>query len=355
MIEGHPTVFDTLEAARIHAVSLELGADLIGFVQPDPTHFLDQLTTLRRQIAHELGMVLPPLRVAQGSSGLRPREYMVLIQGARAGGGEVHTDRLLTFDPPAEIAGEAVLDPIYGVPAMWVRKADENRLQQPAYDASSVIIMHLNEVVRRHAAELLTRQDVRHMLDFCRKWDAEAVEALLDDIPLATVRKVFQNLLAEGVSLRPLSVIVEALADASASSRDASTLTEVVRAGLARLISDRAMDAQGVVSCLVLSPDVERLCAAGVERLARGEAPMEPATGARLVAGINLAMREVGRPLPLVVQPSLRLLVRRVTEAMMPALRVLSYSELMPLRPPRPTIRAIQAVALAPEGPPPAQ
>ncbi|MFO7171542.1 MAG: flagellar biosynthesis protein FlhA [Bacillota bacterium] len=329
-----------LQLIQVDPLELELGYGLLPLADPSMGgDLMDRVMMIRRQIALELGLVLPYIRVRDNMA-LRPNQYVVKLKGVEIGQGEVLPDHYLAMDPSGAaepIPGIETREPAFGLPALWVSAADRERAEMAGYtvvDAASVIATHLTELVRRHAHELLGRQETKALVDKVKETHPAVVEELVPKtLTLGEVQKVLQNLLREGVSIRDLVTIFEILADYGAVTRDPEVLTEHVRAGLGRAIC-RQFGLQGRVRVITLHPELEQRLAQAVDRQAGGTyLSLEPETVHRLVGEIARLAQEVaaGGQTPVVVTaPAIRPYVKRLTERAIPRLVVLSWNELDP-------------------------
>jgi flagellar biosynthesis protein FlhA len=342
-----PESMDALLA--IDPLQLEVGYGLLGLVdqQGKGGDLLERIRLLRRQFAADLGFVVPAIRV-RDSAALGTTQYAVRVRGGEVARGEVFPDRLLAMNPADGddlVEGFEVREPTFGLPARWIATAQRDGAQAAGYtvvDASTVVATHLSETIRRHAAALLGRQDVQALVTRVRETHPAVVEGLVPALlPLGTVHRVLQRLLAESVSIRDLPIILEVLADLAPMTKDPAVLAEHARAALAESVTRPYVGADGVLRVLMLAPDTERLL---TERLARLEGDDGGGDLAQpLIDGVARAMRAAppfdAKPVLLVPSP-LRRHVRRLTERALPHLVVLSYVEL----PPDVTVRAMAAV-----------
>jgi flagellar biosynthesis protein FlhA len=321
----------------VELLSLEVGLDLLPLIDAERNgELLVRIAGLRKQLALDLGLIVPPIHVKDDLR-LRPGMYRVSISGTKVAQGEIRVGRLLAIDPTglalSAIAGDAVREPTYGLPAKWIFPADRAAAEAvgaTVVDPSSVVATHLSEIARKHAHELLGRREAQELLDLAGKTHGKLIEELIPHIlPVGEVIKVLRNLLAEGVSIRDLRTILETLADAAPQQRDPAELTEIVRQRLARQITAAQTDAAGEVRALVLDPRAEELVRQG----GRGA---DPQALSRLTSAIEEAARravERDEPPLLVVAPDVRRAVAAIAQRYAPGLTVLSYRELDPAVP----------------------
>ena len=321
-------------------LELEVGYSLIPLVDPGQGgDLLDRVRLVRRQFATDLGFVVPPVRIRDNLQ-LKPVAYAIKVRGLVVAQGEILVGHFLAMNPGTAtepIAGVATTEPTFGLPAQWISADERERAQVLGYtvvDPSSVITTHLTETIRRHARDLLGRQEVQGLLDVIKPSHPSVVETLVPNLlPLGTVQKVLQNLLAEGVSIRDLALILEALADAAPATKDPVVLTEYVRQGLGRTICRELTAGDGVLKVFTLSPALEQRLA---DALAEGDQgrylALEPRTAQRVIEAIAKTIgTEPPDGTPVVLcGPVIRPHLRRLTERYLPHLAMLSYNEIGP-------------------------
>ncbi|GBD40853.1 Flagellar biosynthesis protein FlhA [bacterium HR39] len=336
-----PTEDDPLRALEIDPMRLELGYGLLPLVGRDGRAQLPaQIRALRRQLAAELGFVMPPVRI-QDNIQLPASTYVVRIKDIEAGRGEVRPGMLLVMNPqggPVEVPGEDTREPTFGLPARWVAQRYRDEALARGYtvvDAATVITTHLTEIVKDNLADLLTFAETRKLLDSLPEEYRKLMDELVPArITLTGIQRVLQGLLAERVSIRDLPAILEAIGEAVQHTQSLVRITEHVRTRLARQISFAACGPGGYIPVVTLSPQLERafheaLVGEGEDRVL----DMEPA---RLQAFLE-AVRETFERLAargelpvLLVSPSIRPYVRSVIERFRPGTAVLSHAEIHP-------------------------
>ncbi len=347
---GDEEIVDEAEALlAVDPLCVEVGYDLIDAVGADqPGGILDKIKGLRRQLATELGFVLPPVRVRDNLQ-LPPDRYDILLKGVRIASGRIPRGRLLALDVGAsrKIEGIATRDPAFGLPATWIdpAKADEARAAgYTVVDPPSVLSTHLMEVIRRNAAELLGREDVARLLDRLQRTHPKAVAELVPErMTVGEVQRVLQALLTEQVPIRDLATIVELMADAAARTRDTQEIAESVRRGLARAIVAPLLDEQGTLNAVGLDPALEdeltrALVPQGPERPAEG---MSPGRAREIVARIGQAVTTAGNQVAVVVGPRLRPYLAALLRPHLPHTPVLSTLEI----PPEVQLKAVATVS----------
>ncbi len=339
---------DVESLMAIDPLCVEVGYDLISAVGADkPGGILDKIKGLRRQLAGELGFVLPPVRVRDNLQ-LPPDQYSVLLRGVKIGGGRIPRGRLLALEAGVTraIEGEKTSDPAFGLPALWIApdRADEARAGgYTVVDPPSVISTHLMELIGRHSADLLGREDTARLIDTLQKQQPKAVAELVPErLTIGEVQRVLQGLLKEGVPIRDLPLIVEALADAAQSSRDTAVLVEYVRRALGRTLTTPLVDERGVLKAVALDPQIEDELTGGLV----GDAPNGRADGIsaqrarEIVSRISTAIASTGGNV-MIVGPRLRPALALLLRPHLPHTQVLSTLEI----PPEVTLRAVATVA----------
>ncbi|HYO11099.1 MAG TPA: flagellar biosynthesis protein FlhA [Tepidisphaeraceae bacterium] len=347
--EADPAAAATASADRQHdvgkmldldALGLELGHGLVRFAEASRGgDLLDRLMEVRRQIALELGLVVPPVRISDNPQ-LGVNDYAIKLRGQTIARGQTYPDQFLAIDEGeaagAIIGGEETADPATGRLAYWItdsQGSEADKLFYRVVDAPSVLVAHLAEVIRSHAAELLTRQAVGDLLDNLRQRAAAVVDELIpDQVRPGELQKVLQNLLRERVPIRDLETILETVGDYAQRTRDADVLTEYVRVALGRTICKRHVDEHDHLPCLALSSSLEELIRGHIETGERGGVvyTVPPATAQRIghdVADEVLRHTYDGRRPVVLVGAPIRLAVRRIIEPVAPHVAVLSVAE----------------------------
>jgi len=334
-------------------LELQIGYELIPLVdRQQGGELLDRIRAMRSQFSQELGIVVPPIHIRDNLQ-LQPKEYAILLKGVEVARGEVMPDRLLALLPGVEakgLEGVRTKDPAFGLPALWIRPEDRERairLGATVVDPATVLITHMMEVIRRHAHELLTRQDVQRLLEALARHYPKVVEDVVPNLlPLGTVQKVLQNLLRERIPIKDLLTILEALGDAASLTKDPALLTEYVRQALARTITKMYQSEDGTIYAIVLARDLEEALSRSVQKGEFGEflAP-DPALMERFLLKLRKATEKIppeAGQVVLITSPELRRHVRRIVEQVLPILPVLSPAEILP----EVRIKTVQVVGL---------
>lgn len=317
-------------------VSLEIGAALIPLVSARRgPGLLDRIGGLRRDLAKQSGLWVPAVRVRDNIQ-LDPPTYRILIGGREVARGEVRPDLWLAIDPggasPIALPGEVAREPAFGLPARWIAEPDRNRAEMAGYtvvDAPSVIITHLGEAVRRHAAELLGRDDLKAMVDKVRETSPAVVDELIPAVvTMGTLHRVLTNLLAERVPISNLTRILESLAAHAPAIKDVGELTERVRVDIGRAIADRFRDPNGRIRAIVLDPRLE----VDLRRSAQGtQLALDPARLEQFTLKLNAEVRQAnarGHEVTLLCDGSIRRAVHHVLARALPDLTVMAYQEI---------------------------
>jgi len=346
--EGQPVE----ELLTVDRLGIEIGYRLIGLVEPGKHGgLLDHIRSLRRQFAQGMGLVVPPIRVRDNVQ-LDPNAYRILLAGQEIARGSLRAGHFLAMDPSGTakpIQGIETVEPAFGLPARWISEADKDRAELLGYtviDAASVLITHVTEVLKKVAGELLSRDDVKALIDNLKKATPAVVEELIPgQLTLGQVQRILSGLLKEGVPIRNLQTILEALADACIETKDPRQLTEHVRTRLARTIVEPHLDAAGTLYAAFLEPELERNLA---EALAGNEGVTNLPAGflGRFVdrtAEALSAMARDGRDPVLVTRANLQAFLTEAITNVIPNASMLSYQETTPAK----KIETTQRIAVA--------
>ncbi len=323
-------------------MELNIGYNLVPLVDVRQDGvLLERIKMIRRRCARELGIIVPLIRIRDDMS-LPPNGYSIIIKENVVARGEVMLNHYLAMETgrvTEKIEGIPTTEPTNNIPALWIREENKEKAQMAGYmvvDPVTVIATHLMETINKHAHELLTRQDVRRLLDRL----SERYPALVDDLvpnllSLGTVQKVLQNLLKERVPIRDLITILETLSDHAQTTKDPMLLTEFVRRSLGRTICKELVDEDGTLKVLTLSPEVERNIADAIQdRDGTMYLALDPDMAQRIVNGIASAITEMPhlqiQPVILCAEPLVRPFLRQLVERFIPGLAVLSYEEIPP-------------------------
>lgn len=325
-----PKVEDFL---RVDPMELTIGPGLVTLAQSGD--LLAQISAVRTHIAHELGMLLPKMRIKDNLRA-EPFAYELKLRGIPVATGEARIDRLLavrTSFVAGELSGQRTVDPVSGRPAIWIEPAQRDRAELLGYlvqNPTDALFTHLHEVVREHAAELLTRQQVHGLLDNLRLASPKIVDELVPSLlKPAQVHQVLENLLRERVPIRDLETILETLGDYADRTQNTALLTEYVRSALARTICQRHRDEQRVLRLLTLDPDLEDVIAAGVDFRESGlVVKLSLATSDVIRQSLTETLAATEANVVLATSSSVRLGLRHLTATAFPRLTILSLNEI---------------------------
>lgn len=338
-------------------LGVDLGYGLLGLV--DDAHqgtLMRRIAAIRTQLGMELGLPVPPVRIRDDAA-LPPHSYVVRLRGAAIGEGSLEPERLLAIAASSEprqsldpLPGPRVTEPAFGLPAWWIGPAERALAEARGYtvvEPEVALATHLSELIARHAAEVLSRQDVQVLLDDLRHVNPAGVNELVPDLAsVGQLHQVLRGLLAEGVPITDLGAIVEALADGLRATPDLSEATEHVRAALGRAICERHRGEDGMLAVYLLDPEVEGRIAEAIVDTPQGPlCLLDPADLQELLRGTQRAIEEMaarGYAPALLTAPPIRRHVRALLERSFPELAVLSHAEVAP----EVRLRALGTIAL---------
>ena len=324
----------------IDPLELEVGYGLISLVDKEQGgKFLDRVRSIRRQFAVEMGMIVPPIHIRDNLQ-LNSSEYQILLKGVRIAGAELMVNHYLAMDPgdaARKIEGIETKEPAFNIPACWIPESKKEEAKLAGYtvvDDATIMATHLTEVLRKHASELLGRQEVQNLLDNLSKTYPKAVEELVPNLlSLGAVQKVLQNLLGERISIRDLLTIVETLADCAPMTKDPDLLTEYVRNKMSRAFISPHIGEDGYLKLITMSQDVESILLKGIQKTDHGSyLSVDPNIADSIISSIKKeaekAMSKNIQPI-LLTTPVIRRHLRKMIEYFVPSLMVLSQSELL--------------------------
>lgn len=324
----------------VDPLELEVGYGLISLVDREQGgKFLDRVRSIRRQFALEMGMVIPPIHIRDNLQ-LKSSEYQVLLKGVKIAGANLMMNHYLAMDPgdvSRKIEGVETMEPAFNIPAVWIpeeRKEEAKLAGYTVVDDATIMATHLTELLRKHASELLGRQEVQNLLDNLSKSYPKAVEELVPNLlSLGVLQKVMQNLIRERISIRDLLTIVETLADYAVLTKDPDLLTEYVRNKLSRSIISPYIGEDGFLKLITMDPGVEDLLIQGIQKADHGSyLSIDPKIADSIIASIKQeaekAMSKNIQPI-LLTSPVIRRHLKKMVEYFVPSLMVLSQSELL--------------------------
>jgi flagellar biosynthesis protein FlhA len=257
---------------QVDPIEVEIGYGLISMVDEEAGGDLFQrITNLRKQIALELGLIVPPIRVRDNLQ-LQPSQYVIRIRGVQVAGGELYMDHFLSMSPnmkEGDLPGIFTTDPTFGLPAVWIEKSQRDSAEVLGFtvvEAPAVLSTHLSETLKRNADRILSRQEVKTLLDNLKKeYQALVDEINPDQLPLGSIQKVLQNLLKERIPIRDLVTVIESLLDYSKVTKNTEVLTEYVRHALSETIAALYADQSGVIHAIALDPGVEQILSSSLQ------------------------------------------------------------------------------------------
>jgi flagellar biosynthesis protein FlhA len=335
---------DALELLQVDRVSLEIGYRLIPLVQDrSGTGILDHIAQLRRRFATSEGVVLPSVRIKDNIR-MDPGAYRILIGGQEIASGAVEPGSFLAMDGGGTTGklrgGKETRDPAFGLPAWWISAAQRDEAELLGYtviDPTSVLVTHLTETLRASLPEILTRDDVKELVDNAKKTSPAVVAELIPEkMTYGEIQQILANLLQDGVPIRNIAAILESIADNVARSKDVETLSELARQRLGRVLCEMHSDRAGTVHAVTLEPSVETRLAAAVGQARDPDGPpVSPAYLQALVEKIGDSIAGAsrsGKDAVLLARSNVRKFLSELVRASLPKVSVLSYNEVVPAR-----------------------
>jgi flagellar biosynthesis protein FlhA len=331
----------TEDLLKVDALGLEIGYGLIPLVDGNQGgDLLNRITVIRKQLAGELGIVVPPVRIRDNVQ-LRPSQYQIKVKGIAVASFELMIDHLLAINPgfvEEKLEGFATKDPAFNLEACWIIPNLKEIAEAKGYtvvEPTAVLATHLTEIVRGAAAEILTRQDVQHLVDTLKEDYPALVDTTIPEmVSLGTLQKVLQSLLRERVPIRDLATILETISDYIGATKEPDVLAEYARLSLRRQITELYKDKDCKINVFTIDPAVEQQLGESVQNTKQGlMLVLDPALAETLLARFG---EEIRRPVmagftPVCIcSPNIRLALRRLIEARYPQLAVVSYNEIMP-------------------------
>ena len=324
---------------KVDAIELEFGYGIIPLADVNQGgDLLDRVVMIRRQIALELGCVVPMIRLRDNIQ-LNPNQYVIKIKGVPVSEGEILFDHYMAMNPgyvEEELTGIPTFEPSYHLPAIWITEAQRERAESLGYtvvDPPSIIATHLMEVITQNIHELLTRQDVQNLIDNVKDANETLVSELVPKmLSVGEIQKVLQNLLQEGISIRDLITIFETLADYAPTTHDTDILTEYVRQSLKRAISNKYFANKDMTSVITLDPKVEQEIMNSVKQTEQGAyLALDPEYSAKIMESLQeqtSKLEELGHTPIIITSPIVRMYFKHLTMEQFKNLQVLSYNEI---------------------------
>ncbi len=327
-------------ALFVDPMEIELGYGLIPLVdQAQGGDLLSRITVIRRQVASELGIVVPPIRIRDNMT-IESDAYIIKIKGIEVTQGKLYLDSYLAMNPGnvlKQIPGIKTIEPAFGLPAIWISAAQKENAENAGYtvvDTLSVLATHLTEIIHAHAHELLNRQEAHKLVENSKPHASTVIEELIPTVlTVGQVMKVLQNLLRERIPIRDFVSILEILADHAIQTTEPLILTEYVRQGLGRSLSKQYADEKGVVHAVTLDPKVEEMVVESIQKNEFGSrVVLRPSTSQKIIKEMNKLIEEAskhGFQAVVLVSPTIRLYVKQIIERSLPRMPVLSFNEIV--------------------------
>ena len=352
---GEATIEEMAEAEETEAQEIRKPENVVSLLNVDPIELefgygiipladvnqggdlLDRVVMIRRQIALELGAVVPIIRLRDNIQ-LNPNQYVIKIKGIQVSEGEILFDHYMAMNPgyvEEEITGIPTFEPSFHLPAIWITESQRERAESMGYtvvDSPSIIATHLTEVIRQHIAELLTRQDVQNLINNIKDNNSALIDELVPKLlGIGEIQKVLQNLLEEGISIRDLVTIFETLADHAAVTRDTDILTEYVRQSLKRAISGKYFPPNEVTNVITLDPKVEQEIMGAVKNTEQGSyLSLDPARTKAIMDSLGEELKkleDMGKNPIVITSPIVRLYFKKLASDYYKDIIVISYNE----------------------------
>jgi len=326
---------------HVDPMELEIGYGLIPLVDAKQGgDLLDRISQIRRQLAGDLGIIIPPVRIRDNIQ-LKPNQYIIKIRRIQVGRGELMSGSYLAMNPgtaEGKIRGIETVEPAFGLPALWITESQRENAEMAGYtvvELPAVLATHLTEVIKRHAHEILTRQDVQELINNVKESNQTVVDELIPNLMnIGDIHKVLQNLLREKVSIRDLSLILETLGDVAAKNKNTDILSEYVRNALAPQICEVYKDESNIVTVITIDPNLEAMLEGSMQETETGvRLALSPSDAGRIVEAVGAQVSNVKQQgeVPIVLcSPTIRGQFKRLTESNYPDLVVLSYNEIVP-------------------------
>jgi flagellar biosynthesis protein FlhA len=329
------------EMLDIDRVCVQVGVRLIKMVDPRKgSTIFDRIGALRRRFAQQFGIVLPLVRLRDNIN-LEPTTYEIRIFDHVVATGRLEPEMFLAMDSgnvQTKVQGIKTTEPVYGLPALWVAPANKEQAELNGYtviDPESVFITHLSEILKKHANELLTREDVQLLVDRLRKSQPSLVgEVVGEQVPMTTLHRVLRNLLADSIPIRRLSTILEALSENIPKTKNADILTEMVRKSLSRTITEKYKDDNGRITAITLEPVLEHQMASAIQTEAENislalPSEMTMEISASIAQAWKQAMDQGKDKVVLICDSRLRLPLASMISRTVPPLSVVAYDEIL--------------------------
>ncbi len=332
---------NVIQLLNVDPIEFEFGYGLIPLADADQGgDLLDRVIMIRRQIALELGLMVPVIRIRDNIQ-LKPNEYIIKIKGNKVADGEILLNHYLAMNAGLdndEITGIETTEPAFGLPALWINEEMREKAEMTGYtvvDAPSVVATHLTEIIKKYSSELLGRQEVKTLVDHLKESQSALVDELIPNLlNIGEIQKVLANLLSEKVSIRNLVTIFETLADSAVYSKDPMVLTEYARQALSRQLTLQYTEPNQPLKVITVGPSLEKKISDSVQQSEQGSyVALDPNVSQiiyrKLSEEVNRLL-QVGQQAIILTSPMTRIYLRQLIERVMPDVPVLSYNELEP-------------------------
>ena len=329
------------EYLHVDPMELEIGYGLIPLVDvKQGGDLLDRISQIRRQLATDLGIIIPPVRIRDNIM-LKPNQYVIKIRRVKVGEGELMSGSYLAMNPgtaTGKIRGIETVEPAFGLSALWITESQKENAEMAGYtvvELPAVLATHLTELIKRHAHEILTRQDVQDLITNIKESNQTVVEELIPNVlNTGDVHKVLQNLLREKVSICDLPLILETLADVASKNKNTDILTEYVRNTLAPQLCENYKDESNIIPVITLDPNLEAKLEGSMQETETGvRLALSPTDAGKIIEAVGAQIENVKKQgdVPTVLcSPTIRSQFKRLTESNYQDLIVLSYNEIVP-------------------------
>lgn len=331
----------TEDLLKIDQLSLEIGYGLLPLVDINQGgDLLNRITQIRKSIASELGIVMPPVRIRDNVR-LKPNEYQIKVKGIRVGGSELMLDHIMAINPGFlndRLDGFETHEPAFKLNATWILPKLRDIAEAKGFtvvEPSAVVATHMTELVRVYSPELVSRQDVQKLVDTLKEDYPALVDSIIPDtVPLGVLQKVLHALLRERIGIRDLATVVETIADYIGATKEPDVLSEYVRMSLKRQITDMYKDASGKIHVFTVDPGVEQTLAESIQNTKQGLVlALDPQISDKLLVSIGTQIKKMHtrQETPICIcSPNIRLVLKRLVEPTYPGLIVISYNEILP-------------------------
>jgi flagellar biosynthesis protein FlhA len=319
----------------VDPLGVDVGYALVSLVDERQNGtLLTRVRAIRKQIAHETGLIVPPVRIADNLQ-LGPRAYSILVKGVEVARGELYAERLLAINPGTvkkTLDGTPTREPAFGLPAIWISQEQRDAASAAGYtvvDATTALSTHLSETIRAFLPDLLTRQQVKEMVDQVGQTSPRLVEDLVPKVvSLGEIQRVLRQLLRERVPVRDLPTILEAIADAAMTTKDPDAITEAVRGAIGRAICRPYQTEKGELPVIGVAPVLEERLLASLVRTEQGAVlALDPQQAQHIASRIARALEQAVAQPVLLCSPTLRPHLWRLFARVLPHLGVLSHNE----------------------------